>query len=395
MSDDFNAYEKWLGIPQAEQPPNHYRLLGIPLLAADADMIANAADQRMIYLRTFGTSQQRDLAERLLGEVSTARACLLNDAKKAAYDAELASGSARSSAPVVPIGPRLPDANVTKRPPPRKPEKATTQPIGQALPNAASDDGESADHGGPMSLSVDFSQPARRNPGKLSTAKKSQSRKATSGLGSGGIIALIVGGICAAVIAAFVLLGGGDSRPAPPVVTPTPDPVPPVAQVAARTPKPAADPVPEKFPAAPLIENDVRPPVTPPPFPPQPAPKTPSPEDRATSLANDLQRVLSTDDLSRAMTLARQLAETEQKDVLDRQIEILATYTKKATSPVALKSVVVETAPLVHAAMEAKRPKVARQGAALALVAARRLDDPDAIRDATLLVLEARKSKTE
>ena len=28
-SEEFDPYRKWLGIPPQEQPPNHYRLLGI------------------------------------------------------------------------------------------------------------------------------------------------------------------------------------------------------------------------------------------------------------------------------------------------------------------------------------------------------------------------------
>ena len=31
--DGFDPYRKWLGIPPQEQPPNHYRLLGIGLLS--------------------------------------------------------------------------------------------------------------------------------------------------------------------------------------------------------------------------------------------------------------------------------------------------------------------------------------------------------------------------
>ena len=30
MSADFDPYQKWLGIPPAEQPPTHYRLLNLP-----------------------------------------------------------------------------------------------------------------------------------------------------------------------------------------------------------------------------------------------------------------------------------------------------------------------------------------------------------------------------
>ena len=43
----FDPYYKWLGIPPDEQPPNHYRLLGVRDFEADAEVIENAADQRM------------------------------------------------------------------------------------------------------------------------------------------------------------------------------------------------------------------------------------------------------------------------------------------------------------------------------------------------------------
>ena len=48
---EFNPYHKWLGVPVSEQPPNHYRLLGIALFENDADVIETAADQRMALLR--------------------------------------------------------------------------------------------------------------------------------------------------------------------------------------------------------------------------------------------------------------------------------------------------------------------------------------------------------
>ena len=43
MSDTFDPYYKWLGIPPKDQPPNHYRLLGIDLFTPDPDVIESAA----------------------------------------------------------------------------------------------------------------------------------------------------------------------------------------------------------------------------------------------------------------------------------------------------------------------------------------------------------------
>ena len=89
MASSFDPYHKWLGIPPDEQPPNHYRLLGIRDLEADPDVIQAAADQRMAHLRTYQTSRYADWSQRLLNEVAAAKICLLSPAKKAAYDQQL------------------------------------------------------------------------------------------------------------------------------------------------------------------------------------------------------------------------------------------------------------------------------------------------------------------
>ncbi|MCE9557029.1 MAG: SUMF1/EgtB/PvdO family nonheme iron enzyme [Planctomycetes bacterium] len=89
MSEHFDPYFKWLAIPPEEQPPNHYRLLGVPLFMSDADVISHAADQRMAHMRSFQTGQQGAASQRLLTEISVARACLLDLEKKAEYDTEL------------------------------------------------------------------------------------------------------------------------------------------------------------------------------------------------------------------------------------------------------------------------------------------------------------------
>lgn len=46
MADSFDPYHKWLGISPKDQPPNHYRLLGIELFEGVPDVIESAADQR-------------------------------------------------------------------------------------------------------------------------------------------------------------------------------------------------------------------------------------------------------------------------------------------------------------------------------------------------------------
>ena len=89
MSDQFDPYYKWLGIPPAEQPPNHYRLLGVPPFVDDLDVIENAADQRMGHIRTFQSGKHSALSQKILNELSSARVCLLNPNNKTSYDQQL------------------------------------------------------------------------------------------------------------------------------------------------------------------------------------------------------------------------------------------------------------------------------------------------------------------
>ena len=89
MSDSMDPYYTWLGIRPEERPINHYRLLGLSLFEQDPTVIANAADQRMTFLKTFQTGPHGRLSQELLNEAARARICLLNPDKKSQYDAEL------------------------------------------------------------------------------------------------------------------------------------------------------------------------------------------------------------------------------------------------------------------------------------------------------------------
>lgn len=89
MNRTIDAYHEWLGIPPEEQPPNHYRLLGLRLFEDNKEVISNAAARQMKYLRTLAVSEHVDLAQKLLNEVAEAKVCLWDAAKKASYDARL------------------------------------------------------------------------------------------------------------------------------------------------------------------------------------------------------------------------------------------------------------------------------------------------------------------
>ena len=92
MSETFDAYHELLGIPPAEQPPNHYRLLGVAAFETSQEVISNAAAARSQYLRRASISDYAEvcrMCQRLLNEVAEAKLCLLNPAKREAYDRQL------------------------------------------------------------------------------------------------------------------------------------------------------------------------------------------------------------------------------------------------------------------------------------------------------------------
>ena len=90
MSDTFDPYHEWLGIPKQEQPASAYRLLGIREFEHDGAVIANAADRTMKHLRTYQAGKRSRISQKLLNEVANAKITLLDEKSKTQYDAELA-----------------------------------------------------------------------------------------------------------------------------------------------------------------------------------------------------------------------------------------------------------------------------------------------------------------
>ena len=95
----FDPYYKWLGIPPKDQPPDHYRLLGIDLFECDPDVIADAAMQRMAHVRTYQLGQHQELSQKILNELATAKARLLDPEEKTEYDAGLRKRLAETEPP--------------------------------------------------------------------------------------------------------------------------------------------------------------------------------------------------------------------------------------------------------------------------------------------------------
>src|SRR5262245_7098952 len=124
MSDHFDPYHVWLGIPPEEQPPNHYRLLGLRLMESDADVISNALDQRLAFLRTLQAGKRGALSQKLLNEVSAAGVVLLNRERKEHYDQSLRGPAIVPSPGPIPAATRpharpLPQATPLIVPPPQ------------------------------------------------------------------------------------------------------------------------------------------------------------------------------------------------------------------------------------------------------------------------------------
>jgi hypothetical protein len=103
MSDTFDPYFKWLGIPKFDQPPHAYRLLGIELFESDADVISNAADGRMAQIKSFQAGKFGAVSQKLLNEIAAAKVCLLMPEKKAAYDQRLRTHLQKKSVPVLAV----------------------------------------------------------------------------------------------------------------------------------------------------------------------------------------------------------------------------------------------------------------------------------------------------
>jgi len=85
----FDPYARWLGIGPEEQPPSHYRLLGLPEFTADEEAINAAADRRMERLHELASGERVDETQQLLNEVARARRVLLSDEKRREYDRRL------------------------------------------------------------------------------------------------------------------------------------------------------------------------------------------------------------------------------------------------------------------------------------------------------------------
>ncbi|MCA9267153.1 MAG: hypothetical protein KDA41_01715, partial [Planctomycetales bacterium] len=104
----FDPYLAWLDIPATERPVNYYRLLGLRKLESDPATIAAAADRVAAHLAQFQNSPQAAACQQLLNELQIARTCLLDPARKRAYDGGLSTPARPGGAERPLAGPQAP-----------------------------------------------------------------------------------------------------------------------------------------------------------------------------------------------------------------------------------------------------------------------------------------------
>jgi hypothetical protein len=127
-----DPYYEWLGIPPKDQPPNHYRLLGLELFEENRSVIDTAANRQMSFIKQYQTGADSELTQKLLNELSAARLCLLSASAKAAYDEQLRAqlGTQEASAPAMPVPPVFRWRNEPTLPD----ENAPLDPLANAIP---------------------------------------------------------------------------------------------------------------------------------------------------------------------------------------------------------------------------------------------------------------------
>jgi pSer/pThr/pTyr-binding forkhead associated (FHA) protein len=89
VEKSLDVYHVWLGIPPEDQPPHHYRLLGIPLWESDPQVIVMAAQRQMAHVKTFSIGPHSERSQEILNQLARAKVCLLNPVRRAMYDAAL------------------------------------------------------------------------------------------------------------------------------------------------------------------------------------------------------------------------------------------------------------------------------------------------------------------
>lgn len=83
-----DPYTAWLGIPPDRLPPDHYDLLGVPPDEVDPLFLQRATEIRTEMVRKHCGDTHRDIAEKIVGQLQSALACLADPEGRQAYERE-------------------------------------------------------------------------------------------------------------------------------------------------------------------------------------------------------------------------------------------------------------------------------------------------------------------
>ena len=98
----FDPYLVWLGIRPEDQPPDHYRLLGIKPYEPKPEVIVRAAKRQMARVKNAQSGEVSQLAQDILKEIALARNCLLDPVKRAEHDRQLKTRLEQQAGPTRP-----------------------------------------------------------------------------------------------------------------------------------------------------------------------------------------------------------------------------------------------------------------------------------------------------
>jgi len=94
---DFNPYSAWFDIPTNQQPPDHYRLLGVEMLEPDLKVLTRAARKRLAILKTHADGPESSFVRQMKREVEIVYACLIDVDSRMAYDRSLGLHKSQAS----------------------------------------------------------------------------------------------------------------------------------------------------------------------------------------------------------------------------------------------------------------------------------------------------------
>jgi len=375
-----DPYYEWLGIPPKDQPPNHYRLLGLELFEENRNVIDAAANRQMSFIKEYQAGADSALSQKLLNQLSAARICLLSPATKAAYDEQLRAKLQAQSTPAP--AEQAPSANRWRRESSPSYSPANGSPPAGQPTTAAASSAATASGAKPGPVSVE--PPPLVAPGGLAGILH-QSKTGFGALAvATGVVAAILFILLAFVVARsfrsepsrldHTVAGGSHERAAEieqpessvvePVDSPSPPPEPAVPDVPAETQSPPPPLVLE--PAEPLPDLPEQSVATPVMKPPTDQPAWPSETPPVPSV-----------------------------ETLEQADERLKLAAEQASTPAEHKAVAHESLTIADKAIVESQADRAKGAAERALAAARKSESEDMVKQATLLWSELMQPLTD